>query len=264
MIDIHCHILPDVDDGAVDMTESVEMLRIAAECGVTDIIATPHCAPGEFDNYAGEKLFAAFSELCEALSKTGAEIGLHLGTEVFACPETLKLTDSGKLLTLADSDFMLVECAFDEDPWFMLEMLQTVAASGKKPVVAHPERYYFVQDDLRYALEWAEAGYSLQINTGSLTGYFGRDCRRTAFKLLNSGAVMLAASDAHGAKSRTTDMRKAYKTVVSEFSKEYADLIFYENPARLLKNKTLKPIGQILAETARGSGFLSDEEYWGI
>lgn len=131
MIDIHCHILPDVDDGAVDMTESVEMLRIAAECGVTDIIATPHCAPGEFDNYAGEKLFAAFSELCEALSKTGAEIGLHLGTEVFACPETLKLTDSGKLLTLADSDFMLVECAFDEDPWFMLEMLQTVAASGK-------------------------------------------------------------------------------------------------------------------------------------
>lgn len=131
MIDIHCHILPDVDDGAVDMTESVEMLRIAAECGVTDIIATPHCAPGEFDNYAGEKLFAVFSELCEALSKTGAEIGLHLGTEVFACPETLKLTDSGKLLTLADSDFMLVECAFDEDPWFMLEMLQTVAASGK-------------------------------------------------------------------------------------------------------------------------------------
>ena len=224
MIDIHCHILPDVDDGAVDMTESVEMLRIAAECGVTDIIATPHCAPGEFDNYAGEKLFAAFSELCEALSKTGAEIGLHLGTEVFACPETLKLTDSGKLLTLADSDFMLVECAF----------------------------------------EWAEAGYSLQINTGSLTGYFGRDCRRTAFKLLNSGAVTLAASDAHGAKSRTTDMRKAYKTVVSEFSKEYADLIFSENPARLLKNKTLKPIGQILAETARGSGFLSDEEYWGI
>ena len=73
MIDIHCHILPDVDDGAVDMTESVEMLRIAAECGVTDIIATPHCAPGEFDNYAGEKLFAVFSELCEALSKTGAE-----------------------------------------------------------------------------------------------------------------------------------------------------------------------------------------------
>ena len=75
---------------------------------------------------------------------------------------------------------------------------------------------------------------------------------------------MLAASDAHGAKSRTTDMRKAYKTVVSEFSKEYADLIFSEHPARLLKNKTLKPIGQILAETARGSGFLSDEEYWGI
>lgn len=183
---------------------------------------------------------------------------------MFACPETLKLTDSGKLLTLADSDFMLVECAFDEDPWFMLEMLQTVAASGKKPVVAHPERYYFVQDDLRYALEWAEAGYSLQINTGSLTGYFGRDCRRTAFELLSSGAVTLAASDAHGAKSRTTDMRKAYKTVVSEFSKEYADLIFSENPARLLKNKTLKPIGQILTETARGSGFLSDEEYWGI
>lgn len=104
MIDIHCHILPDVDDGAVDMTESVEMLRIAAECGVTDIIATPHCAPGEFDNYAGEKLFAAFSELCEALSKTGAEIGLHLGTEVFACPETLKLTDSGKLLPQAEKN----------------------------------------------------------------------------------------------------------------------------------------------------------------
>ena len=54
MIDIHCHILPDVDDGAVDMTESVEMLRIAAECGVTDLIATPHCTPGEFDSYAGE------------------------------------------------------------------------------------------------------------------------------------------------------------------------------------------------------------------
>lgn len=95
MIDIHCHILPDVDDGAVDMTESVEMLRIAAECGVTDIIATPHCAPGEFDNYAGEKLFAAFSELCEQLSKTGAEIGPAPRHGSVCLPGNAELTDSG-------------------------------------------------------------------------------------------------------------------------------------------------------------------------
>lgn len=264
MIDIHCHILPGVDDGAADPAESVEMLRIAYECGVTGIVATPHCAPGEFDNYADERLFKAFSALKDSLSNSELQIDLRLGMEVFACPESLQAVGQGKLLALADSDYMLVECAFDEDPWFMLEMLQAVAESGKRPVIAHPERYYFVQEDLRYAFEWAEAGYALQVNSGSITGYFGRDCRRTAFELLNSGAVMFAASDAHGAKSRTTDMQRAYKTVSSDFSREYADLIFSRNPAWMLENKPLKPIGAVLAETARSAGFMTDEEYWGI
>ena len=271
MIDIHCHILWGIDDGSASAEESLEMGRIAAACDVSDIIATPHCIPGRFENYCGSELDKSFELLFEGLSgsRTASSLRIHRGMEVFASPDTLADYDDGALLSLADSRYMLIECAFDETPSFFRGVLKGLASRGVHPVIAHPERYFFAQDDLRYLFDFLDMGCSLQLDTSSIAGGFGRRCRETAMELLASGAVQLAASDAHDADIRSPDMRPAWEIVANEFTARYADLIFNVNPRRILQDDRLRfPGREELDRRERRTPssrprFMTDEEYWG-
>ena len=141
MIDLHCHILPGVDDGSADEEESCAMARLAVESGVTDIAATPHCnAPDPFYNYADSALHARFTRLRQRLEREQIPLRIHEGMEVFTTPELPRLLDEGRLLTLGGTRYLLIEFAFGESEWFFDEMLAAVRARGLTPVLAHPER----------------------------------------------------------------------------------------------------------------------------
>ena len=240
MIDLHCHILPGVDDGSADEEESCAMARLAVESGVTDIAATPHCnAPDPFYNYADSALHARFARLRQRLEREQIPLRIHEGMEVFTTPELPRLLDEGRLLTLGGTRYLLIEFAFGESEWFFDEMLAAVRARGLTPVLAHPERYTCVQDEPRLLRRWAREGTVLQANKGSFFGMFGRRAAAAAHWALADGCLHLIASDAHSPYSRTPCLGEAYDAVCELYSADYADVLFCRNPAKAIGNKKI-------------------------
>lgn len=264
MIDIHCHALPKRDDGAQDMVDSLEILRSAYRSGVSELIVTPHCIPAMFENYNGKTLDSAFDELFSAAEEYHIGLKLHKGMEVFAVNDLPRLYDSGLLLTLAGSDYMLIEWEFSDSPERVLRVVNKLLERGLKLVIAHPERYYFVQDDIRYALDLVNMGCALQLNKDSILGAFGRKCMLTAEELLMCGAAQLVASDAHGSFARTADMQQVYDRIAVRYSLECADLLLKENPKRIIENRRLVFPEIPKRDRFNNDEFISDEEFWGI
>ena len=242
MIDLHCHILPGVDDGSADEEESCAMARLAVESGVTDIAATPHCnAPDPFYNYADSALHARFARLRQRLERERIPLRIHEGMEVFTTPELPRLLDEGRLLTLGGTRYLLIEFAFGESEWFFDEMLAAVRARGLTPVLAHPERYTCVQDEPRLLRRWAREGTVLQANKGSFFGMFGRRAAKTAHWCLDCGCLHLIGSDAHSPYRRTPRLSDIYELVADAVSMETAQLLLHDNPAAILTGGTIYP-----------------------
>ena len=240
MIDIHCHILPGVDDGAGDMKTSLEMARIAESNGTTAIIATPHSnVPGIFDVDIELDFKAIVSQLNSELVAQGSKVKIYPGCEIFGAGDFLNLLKGGQLLTLNDSIYPLMEFDFYEHPASVFVKLEQVLAQGFVPIVAHPERYLFVNEDCASVEHLKDMGCLIQINKGSVTGKFGADAHRCAHEILVKGLANFVASDAHSPVMRTPDMSDSYTTVCDLYSKQYADLLFKENPARVLNNQKI-------------------------
>ncbi len=238
MTDIHSHILPWLDDGAADLQEALEMARIAAADGVTAMIATPHCnLMGMQYHYTSDEYWSVFKRMEQAIKDENIPLILYPGMEVFATPELPWLLKHEKLLTLNQSRYLLIEFAFDEKPDFVKKLLNDVMACGVLPVVAHAERYDFVQDDPQIAYDLQKNGCLIQVNKGSIMGRFGKDIQQTAMRLLQHSVVSVVASDTHGSKLRSPGMAGAYHAVETHFSKMYADLLFVENPKRISLNQ---------------------------
>lgn len=239
MIDIHTHILFGVDDGSKNIEMSLKMARIAYNSGVDTIIATPHCMPGIYNNFAGEKLEKRFNILKEALSDYGIPIHLRKGMEVLVTNKTEQLLEEKKLWTLNGSHYLLVEFSFDEEPLYCYEALEKIRKKGYIPVIAHPCRYYFVQADPQIVYDWYKKGYGIQINKGSLLGSFGRKEYECANRLLRHGLVSCVASDTHRSDKRTPDMEEVHDLLYSRYGGEYTYMLLEENPRRILKDRAL-------------------------
>lgn len=238
MIDIHAHVLPGVDDGSRDIYETIEMLTMAAEAGVTDMIATPHCnMQGTFDNYYNQQYIETFREVEKAIHNLRLPIHLYPGAEVFVTEDLPELIKKGKILTLNGGDYMLLEFDFYDNVEFANEMLDKVCKMGIRPVIAHPERYFFVQQRPRTVYEWYEKGYVLQCNKGSFTGRFGKHCAKMANELLDRKLVSVIASDAHRSYHRTPVMTDAYEELAGVIDANYLELLFEENPRRILRDE---------------------------
>ena len=241
MIDIHCHILPMVDDGADSLEEALEMARMAADSGVSAIIATPHCnLPLEEEkNYASPALTRAFSRLRTAIEEAGIPIDLRPGAEVLCTPQVPELIQSGMLPTLAQSRYLLLEFFFDEDLEYMDEMLRAVAAQDCVPVIAHPERYEAIQRAPYLVERWFRAGYVIQLNPGSILGRLGRRAAETAEWLLDHGLAHVVASDAHSPNLRTPRMGELTDYLHRFWGREYTHVLLRENPGRILSDRPI-------------------------
>lgn len=234
MIDIHTHILPALDDGAADIEETLKMLRLAEKSGVRAMAATSHCnIPGVYENYAGEVYRRALDHVREAARRAGIFVEIFAGAEVFATPELPQLIRQEKILTLNGNGYLLMEFAFDEDPVFAQEIADEVCSMGVVPVIAHAERYRFVQEFPQIAERWYKIGYPLQVNKGSFQGKFGSRAYRTAFALMDARFVSVIASDAHGAYRRTPYMYDVYRELREEYPEEYLHALFSENPQKI-------------------------------
>jgi protein-tyrosine phosphatase len=237
MIDLHCHILPGLDDGSQSLEESLEMAAMAAGHGIRKIVATPHCITG-----AARTVTQNVAMLQQLLEEVGIPLQIYPGMEIFGTYDTARLLQEKKLLTLNGSRYPLIEFDFGTDGEDETEILRQVIAAGYTPVVAHPERCGCIRGMPQIVNRWKQMGCLFQINRGSLLGRYGFAVQEMALTLVHRGFATVIATDAHSAQVRTPRARDVYELLAEEISPMAAQVLTEINPQRILTNKTLPPV----------------------
>ena len=231
MIDIHNHILPNVDDGSDSLDKTRKLLIDAINEGITDVCITPHFSRLDSYTYKSEQLLNKFEELktyCIDL-----QINLYLGNELMIDKDLDELLISKQLLTLNNSRYVLVEFPFEVYKSEYDEYLYNISISGYKIIIAHPERYKYVIDNPnKYINKWINEGYYLQCNQTSLQD---RKMRSFIFNLIENKQLHFIASDAHNSH-RPLTLIDAYKLVEKKFNCEVSKLLFIDNPKNVINN----------------------------
>ncbi|MGV8905495.1 MAG: tyrosine-protein phosphatase [Acetobacterium sp.] len=239
MIDLHAHILPGVDDGAQTMAESLEMIREAQKQGFQGIILTPHYIINSRyqSNIKDNKVI--FKALKKAVADEGLDIFLFLGNEVCYKVDVLDLIEKGNVSTMNGSRYFLIETKSHLTDLFNLEtFLFKLQLKGYIPIIAHPERYEFVQKDPNVLGNMVLRGALAQMNILSLTGHYGTSARECAEILITHNMVHFLASDAHQIKSYE-DFGAARKIAVDLIGEKKVDRMLKENPRRVLVDETI-------------------------
>lgn len=240
MFDIHCHILPGVDDGSGNMSDSIEMAQLAAESGTKGIIATPHCnIPGVFENYWCDAFAEKVRMLRNELSVRNIPVSIYPGQEVFLSSHFEEYLEKGGFITLNNSRYMLSELDFRIDEATAISRLRYLVSQGYVPIIAHPERYGFVIENPSSIKKLRSEGCLVQLNAGSLLGYFGHYIQKTAEAVIRSGLADFIASDAHSQYDRTPSLTAVNELICENISYDYADILFRTNPLKVLDNKTI-------------------------
>lgn len=239
VIDIHSHIFPGVDDGSFDMDESIKMAELAYSGGTQVIVATPHFDPSDpyaksflSDHYMKREL----ADLKRRLSEKNIPIVIACGMEVLCTEDTMDAALNKRLLTLNNTSYLLVEFLFDSDPGYIRHMLKSISGLGIIPVMAHPERYFCVQNDPQMIYDWVRSGCIMQCNRGSILGGLGMAERDTVMALLDHDLVHCIASDAHGFDSRRPYMKDVYDLILERYGADFAKRLFFDNPGKILMN----------------------------
>ncbi len=243
MIDIHLHVIPAMDDGAINMNMALNMADLAVQGGTDVIVATPHADLDNdrayFENYFGDTFYRRLNAFRNALERERIPLQVLSGQEIFMHRDTMDKIEDGLLISLNHSDYYLVEFEFDEDPAIMEIRLMNLLNKGCIPIIAHPERYYAIQEEPRWIYNWGHAGCQIQINKGSVLGRFGDECKQTADYMLDHGLVTCIASDAHSDRFRTPYMGDVQDYMEDYYSFEYAKKLLYDNPLKILENKPI-------------------------
>ena len=208
MIDIHCHLLPGVDDGPRTMEDALEMARLAVKNGITHAVLTPHITPGRYDNTL-QSLSSVYAEFVRTLKKDHVHLQTALASEVRLDPVIISMVESGTVPFLGKYDgyqLLLLEFPYTGIPPGGLELVQWLMKRRIKPVIAHPERNRSVSNNIKALEAYLKAGCLVQITSGSLGGTFGKLPKQTAVKLLGLGWVTVMASDAHNSKTRPPEI----------------------------------------------------------
>lgn len=182
---------------------------------------------------------AKIRPIVEICQDTNCELMILPGMEVFSTEDLPELIVNHKIMPLNQSRYILMEFAFDEDPEFADSILKRVEEVGARPVIAHAERYEFIQDYPQIAYRWFRKGYVIQANKGSFLGRFGGGPKRAADSLLRHNLISVIASDAHSPLQRTPYMLDAYEELSREYSENHLDVLFQYNPARLCDNREI-------------------------
>lgn len=240
MYDIHCHIIPGVDDGADSMSETIEMLNIAASNLTQGIICTPHSnIPDSFENYWSDELESRFKAIEEEIAKRQLPIKIFRGHEVFLAGDVSEHLKKRELRTLNNSKYVLVELYPFEKEYYAYKKLAALVAEGYVPIVAHPERYAFVIENPEVIVNIKDLGCLIQLNKGSLKGRFGDVVKYAAHRVLDERKADFVASDAHSPYKRTTNLTDVHEMISTEYSLDYADYLLRSNPLDVICNKNI-------------------------
>ncbi len=236
-VDIHCHILPGIDDGARDRREALDMARIAELAGAAIIATTPHNFPRTMRSVLDESRHRV-DLLQRAILEEGIELTLTTGQEVRINRTLGSQVASQDAATINSTRYILVEPPFTSWPEFVDEELDGLIAAGYRPVLAHPERNSVIQYDPDMTRRIIERGVLVQVNTGSLLGHYGPQALETGVYLLRREAVHVLATDAHSATgNRAPNMRSGFEAAALLIGEERARALTRDNPLAITQGR---------------------------
>jgi protein-tyrosine phosphatase len=237
MVDIHNHVLPEVDDGADSLETSLEMLRRGAEEGIEAAVLTPHFKP-EDDQEKAELHQQRFAQLQEAAAAAGFPVQLFLGAEVgfrFGLAEVARWPG----IALAGSRYVLVDLPPGPLPGGLEQGMFELRTAGFRPILGHPERHRQLTGDERQLQRLREQDLLFQLDAGSLTGRFGQRTQEAARMLAQRGWAEFVASDGHNLEKRPFTLAAARQWVEEELGPPEAQLLFADNPGRLVRGEVV-------------------------
>jgi protein-tyrosine phosphatase len=247
MVDIHCHILPSVDDGAQDWDDCLEMARIAVADGIETICATPHWPGDESGSTKSHNVRVLTRAVQDRLDEEQIPLRVVPGHELVILPDLPEELSTGGALTLGDgvisrasadpratARYALLEMPYQPLPFFLRDIVFQVQSRGITPVLAHPERNPTVQGKPEVLGEYVEAGCILQVSAGSILGQFGQTAHRAAQALMRSGWCHVIASDAHSPRNRPPRLAAARDEAARTIGAIMAERAVAEIPASIL------------------------------
>ncbi|MFK4391711.1 tyrosine protein phosphatase [Bacillus sp. AFS026049] len=237
MIDIHCHILPGVDDGSADMMESLNMAKKAVEAGITHLYATPHHLNEKYENVKSDIIDSAV-RLNESLQQNNIPLSIHLGQEVRIHRDIFTSLEKEEILTLDDKGtYLLLELPSGRVPTYTQEVIYELLLKGITPIIVHPERNKELIENHKLLFELVQEGALTQITSGSIIGQFGKNVKSFSKKIIEHNLAHFISTDAHNIGTRGFTLQQAYETITKTYGIERT-FYFKENAEQLLKNQS--------------------------
>jgi protein-tyrosine phosphatase len=247
MIDLHCHILPGIDDGAKTLDMSLEMARIAVADGITTLACTPHIYPGMYMN-DGPGIAAARDALQAELNRAGIALQLVVGADVHLVPGLLDGLKSGRIPTLNGSRYLLLEPSHTTPPPRFEESVFNLIASGYTPVITHPERLTWVEGHFSMFGRLIQQGAWMQVTAGALTGVFGPRAKYWGERFVGEGMTHVLATDAHSTGRRLPRLSDGLAVVARLVGDVEARRMVLDRPQSILENlppPPLEPVARV-------------------
>lgn len=256
MYDLHCHLLPGIDDGSASLDVSLEMARLAVADGIQVTACTPHIYPGLYENDA-QGIARAIEDLRRALAEEDIPLQLVMGADVHLDPSLVDGLRGGRIPTLNGSRYFLFEPPHHVAPPQLEQSLFQVMAAGYVPVLTHPERLSWI--DGRYALfsELVSRGVWMQLTAASITGKFGKVAAYWAHRFLDDGLVHIIASDAHHSRKRPPNLSEARDWVARRYGAAIAEDMVVSRPRGILDDVSPDALPALpdLSKPAAPAGF---------
>ena len=239
MIDFHNHILPNVDDGSKSMDMSLSMFECAFNQGITDVVNTVHYQHPKVEDktITFEIINEKISEMQNVLYENDILINLHIGSEVFYLPNLLDLLND-PLATIGDMKYMLIEFHPENIPLSHKKQFFDLKMKGVTPIIAHPERYRQVQNNINLVPEWLESGCLVQVDAGSPLGLLGKRAQMISMEIIKNNWCQIVGSDAHDNKVRNFCLKDSID-LINNFTGEDKSYLVEENPKKILNGEII-------------------------
>lgn len=235
MIDVHSHIVFEVDDGSKSIEQSLQILHEARKVGFDTVIVTPHYIEGYYEYNKNQ-----IAERINKLQSMQDEVKILQGNEIYITENINELLEEEEASTLVDSKYVLFELPLNAEPLNLMSVVYSILEKGRIPVLAHPERYPHVQKDPNTLIELIESGVIMQSNYGSILGQYGKECKKTVQKMLKHNMVHLLGSDVHRPRTVYYNMPEILKTLEKLIGRNKLEYLTTINPSKMINNENIE------------------------
>lgn len=234
IVDVHCHLIPGVDDGAKTYEMALAIIKKEYDEGVRSIILTPHFRRKMFEPDK-ELVYENYKKLKTMVKSQIPDMKLYLGSEFHASMGMVDRLNQNPQLCMAGTDFVLVEFSEADEVDYIIERIRTVRMAGYKPIIAHVERYSKLMKRFDMIEELVNMGIWIQVNADSILGKEGWKTKRLCRKLMKANLIHLVGSDAHNLTERASNLGECTEYVQKKEGKDYAEALFVNNPMKIIK-----------------------------